>query len=191
MYKRQSVNTPALTPSAGTYTVKGTVKGNDGEPLIGATVMSDNNNTGTSTDINGNYELQLTKPTTLTYAYIGYAPVKVKVNKAETKDVTLLGSDIQLDDVVVVGYGTQKKINLTGSVQSVNSDEILRRSVSTGSAALQGLVPGLTAVQSSGQPGADNASLKIRGLGSLTSSTAPLILIDGIEGDMNLSLIHI
>ncbi|MFR0836430.1 MAG: TonB-dependent receptor plug domain-containing protein, partial [Barnesiella sp.] len=180
-----SVNTPALTPSAGTYTVKGTVKGNDGEPLIGATVMSDNNNTGTSTDINGNYELQLTKPTTLTYAYIGYAPVKVKVNKSETKDVTLLGSDIQLDDVVVVGYGTQKKINLTGSVQSVNSDEILRRSVSTGSAALQGLVPGLTAVQSSGQPGADNASLKIRGLGSLNSSTAPLILIDGIEGDMN------
>lgn len=125
------LNTPALTPSAGTYTVKGTVKGNDGEPLIGATVMSDNNNTGTSTDINGNYELQLTKPTTLTYAYIGYAPVKVKVNKSETKDVTLLGSDIQLDDVVVVGYGTQKKINLTGSVQSVNSDEILRRSVST------------------------------------------------------------
>lgn len=105
--------------------------------------MSDNNNTGTSTDINGNYELQLTKPTTLTYAYIGYAPVKVKVNKSETKDVTLLGSDIQLDDVVVVGYGTQKKINLTGSVQSVNSDEILRRSVSTGSAALQGLVPDL------------------------------------------------
>lgn len=94
-------------------------------------------------------------------------------------------SDVILDDVVVVGYGTQKKINLTGSVQSINSEDILRRNVSTGSAALQGVIPGLTAIQSSGQPGADNASIKIRGLGSLNSATSPLVLIDGVEGDMN------
>ena len=90
-----------------------------------------------------------------------------------------------LDDVVVVGYGTQKKINLTGAVQSINSKDILRANVSNGSSALQGIVPGLTAVQSSGQPGNDQASLKLRGLGSLNSSTSPLILIDGVEGDFN------
>ena len=121
----------------------------------------------------------------MTYTYIGYTPIKVKVSKSETKNITLESSDVILDDVVVVGYGTQKKINLTGSVQSINSEDILRRNVSTGSAALQGVIPGLTAIQSSGQPGADNASIKIRGLGSLNSATSPLVLIDGVEGDMN------
>ncbi|MEF9924353.1 MAG: TonB-dependent receptor [Muribaculaceae bacterium] len=182
--KTANVNSHSNQPD-GTFTIKGSVKGSDGEPLVGVTVMSENNKVGVSTDVDGNYELQLTKPTTLTYTYIGYTPVKYKVNRSENKDVTLKDSDILLNDVVVVGYGTQKKVNLTGAVQSINSDEILRRNVSSGSAALQGLVPGLTAVQSSGQPGADNASIKIRGLGSLNSSTSPLILIDGVEGDMN------
>lgn len=112
--------------------------------MIGASIISDNN-VGTITDIDGNYELQLEKPTTLTYTYIGYTPLKIKVNKSEIKNIILDSSNVLLDDVVVVGYGTQKKINLTGSVQSVNSEDILRRSVSTGSAALQGVIPGLTA----------------------------------------------
>lgn len=165
--------------------VKGQVSGDDGEPLVGVTVKADNGKLGTATDINGFYELQLPEPATVTFNYIGYNPEKVKVNKSGVKNIILKNSDIILNDVVVVGYGTQKKINLTGSVQSINSDEILRRNVSNGSSALQGTVPGLTAIQSSGQPGADAASLKIRGLGSLNSSTAPLILIDGVEGDMN------
>lgn len=165
--------------------VKGTVSGDDGEPLIGVTIKTDKGKDGTITDINGFYELQLPEPSVLTYNYIGYTPEKIKVGKSEVKNITLKNSDILLNDVVVVGYGTQKKINLTGSVQSVSSDEILKRSVSNGSSALQGIVPGLTAVQSSGQPGADAASLKIRGLGSLNSTTSPLILIDGVEGDMN------
>ncbi|MDD3063692.1 MAG: TonB-dependent receptor [Massilibacteroides sp.] len=181
--KKIGQNSTSLSPE-GTIIIKGQIKGNDGEALIGVSIISENN-AGTITDIDGNYELQLDKPSTLTYTYIGYTPIKIKVNKSETKNVVMESSNILLDDVVVIGYGTQKKINLTGSVQSVNSDEILRRSVSTGSAALQGVVPGLTAIQSSGQPGADNASLKIRGLGSLNSTTSPLILIDGVEGDMN------
>lgn len=179
-----SVNYDTNQPS-GIFSVKGVVKGDDGEPLIGVTIMSDNQKQGTTTDFDGNYELHLAKPTTLTYTFIGYTSERIKVNKSEVKDVVLKSSDILLNDVVVVGYGTQKKINLTGALQSVSSDEILRRSVSTGSAALQGLVPGLTAVQSSGQPGGDAASIKIRGLGSLNSTTSPLILIDGVEGDMN------
>lgn len=171
--------------SSGNFIIRGTVKSDDGEPLIGVNIMASDNKTGTATDINGNYTLQLNSPTMLSYSYIGYNTVKIKVNKSETKDIELTSSDILLNDVVVVGYGTQKKINLTGSVQSIKSEDILRRSVSTGSVALQGMVPGLTAVQSSGQPGADAASIKIRGTGSLNSSTAPLVLIDGVEGDMN------
>lgn len=180
--KTSQISDPKAT--SGTFTIRGQVKGSDGEPLIGASIIS-TNNIGTITDLDGNYELQLTQPTTLTYTYIGYTPIKVKVSKSETKNITLESSDVILDDVVVVGYGTQKKINLTGSVQSINSEDILRRNVSTGSAALQGVIPGLTAIQSSGQPGADNASIKIRGLGSLNSATSPLVLIDGVEGDMN------
>lgn len=181
---KKALQTPIVTSSPETFTIKGQIKGNDGEVLVGVAIVAENN-VGTITDIDGNYELQLTEPTTLTYTYIGYTPVKSKVNKSEVKNIILESSSILLDDVVVVGYGTQKKINLTGSIQSVNSEDILRSSVSTGSAALQGIVPGLTAIQSSGQPGADNASIKIRGLGSLNSATSPLVLIDGVEGDMN------
>lgn len=170
--------------SNGSFTVKGQVLGEDGEPLIGVSII-DKDNVGTSTDIDGNYSLRMVKPGTLTFSYIGYKTKKIKVKQGGVKDVVLESDEIVFDEVVVVGYGTQKKINLTGSVQSITSDEILKRNVSTGSAALQGIVPGLTAVQSSGQPGADNASIKIRGLGSINSSTAPLVLIDGIEGDMN------
>ena len=175
---------PVAAQQAG-IVVKGQVVGDEGEPLAGVTVISSDGKAGTATDVDGNYVLRLTAPTTLTFSYIGYEAEKVKVTKSGTRNVEMSSSNLMLDDVVVVGYGTQKKINLTGSVQSVSSDEIIRRSVSTGSAALQGIVPGLSAVVSSGQPGNDQASLKLRGQGSLNSSTSPLILIDGIEGDMN------
>ncbi|HIR38469.1 MAG TPA: TonB-dependent receptor [Candidatus Limisoma gallistercoris] len=175
---------PVAAQQAG-IVVKGQVVGDEGEPLAGVTVISSDGKAGTATDVDGNYVLRLTAPTTLTFSYIGYETEKVKVTKSGTRNVEMSSSNLMLDDVVVVGYGTQKKINLTGSVQSVSSDEIIRRSVSTGSAALQGIVPGLSAVVSSGQPGNDQASLKLRGQGSLNSSTSPLILIDGIEGDMN------
>ena len=170
--------------STGKITIRGKVVGADGDPLIGVSVMS-NEKKGTITNVDGEYVLNLDGPTSVTFSYIGYEEEIVKVRGSKQIDIMLHEDNIMLDDVVVVGYGTQKKINLTGAVQSVSSDEILRRSVSTGSAALQGIVPGLTAVVSSGQPGADQAALKIRGLGSLNSSTAPLVLIDGIEGDMN------
>ena len=119
------------------------------------------------------------------FSYVGMEPVKVKVSGACVKNILMKASANVLDDVVVVGYGTQKKINLTGAVQNVTSDEILKRSVSNGANALQGIIPGLSAVQGSGAPGGDAASIKIRGLGSLNSSTSPLVLIDGVEGDMN------
>lgn len=176
----------AVTLSAQTtFKVTGNVSDTDGEPLIGVSVKAKDSKTGVITDFDGNYNISVKAPTTLTFELIGMETATVKVDKAGTYDVVMKPAANVLDDVVVVGYGTQKKINLTGSVQSVTGEEIIRRNVSNGSSALQGLVPGLTAIQSSGAPGGDNASLRIRGIGSMNSDSHPLVLIDGVEGDMN------
>lgn len=175
----------AMNAQSGAFKVTGTVTGEDGDPLVGVTVMAQDGKTGVSTDIDGKYTISLSRPTTLSFTYIGYIGEKVKVNSDRNLDIELRLSANQLDDVVVVGYGTQRKANLTGAVQNVTSKELVTRSLGSGSQALQGLVPGLTAVVSSGQPGADGATLRIRGYGSLNSDTKPLVLIDGVEGDID------
>lgn len=175
---------PISALAQGRIHVTGTVTDDAGEALIGATIKVKGGKALTVTDALGQYDVNVNGTTELVFTYVGMESVTRKVTKSGTIDV-VLSSTSALDEVVVVGYGSQKKVNLTGAVQSVSSSEIIRRSVSNGSSVLQGLVPGLTAVVSSGQPGADQASMQIRGLGSLNSSTAPLILIDGIEGDMN------
>lgn len=168
------------------FKVTGQVTDEEGEALIGVTVkVGSGVNKGVMTDHNGNYSITLSSPTTLSFEYIGMQPYTVKVTGGGIQNVVMQTANTALDDVVVVGYGTQKKINLTGSVQQVGSEEIIKRNVSNGSSALQGIVPGLTAIQSSGAPGGDNASMRIRGVGSMTSDSAPLILIDGVEGDIN------
>ncbi|MEA4839409.1 MAG: TonB-dependent receptor [Bacteroidales bacterium] len=165
--------------------ITGLVTDEKGDPIIGALVVLKGSNTRTITNVNGEFSFEAPDQSEILITYLGYKRTVLKVSKANNYQIILEEDFKSLDEVVVVGYGTQKKINLTGSVQSINSDDILRRSVSTGSAALQGSIPGLTAIQSSGQPGADNASIKIRGLGSLNSSTSPLVLIDGVEGNMD------
>lgn len=167
------------------FTVNGKVVDENNEPLIGVTIADKNGKALGATDVDGNYSIGLNHPGTLTFTYIGTEPTKVNVKQNGTYNVTLKTESTILDDVVVVGFGTQRKINLTGSVQSIDGSELTKRSVSNISNALQGIVPGLTAIQSSGQPGADQASITIRGRGSLNSSTSPLVLIDGVEGDMN------
>ena len=167
------------------FTVTGVVTDENHEPLIGVSVVSSKSKAGVATNVDGTYRITLNGAETLNFTYVGMQSYSVKVNSARAVNVVMKTAATSLDDVVVVGYGTQKKVNLTGSVQSIGSEDIVRRSVSNGSNALQGVVPGLTAVQSSGQPGADQSSLKIRGLGSLNSTVSPLVLIDGVEGDMN------
>lgn len=174
-----------MKAQSGTFQVTGTVTGDDGEPLVGVTVMAQDGKTGVSTDIDGRYAITLSQPTTLSFTYIGYTGEKIKVNASRNVDVEMHLSANELDDVVVVGYGTQRKANLTGAVQNVSSKDLVTRSLGSGTQALQGLVPGLTAVVSSGQPGADGATMRIRGFGSLYSETKPLVLIDGIEGDLD------
>lgn len=171
--------------SAAPFKVSGTVTDETGEPLIGVSVKEVNNSTGVITDFDGKYTITLKAPGTLEFSYVGMEPVKIKVSGASTHDIEMKASANALDDVVVVGYGTQKKANLTGAVQSVSSDQIIRSNVSNGSSALQGVVPGLSAVVSSGAPGGDQANLKLRGQGSINSNTSPLVLIDGVEGNMN------
>lgn len=169
------------TALAQAFTVQGRVVDESGEPMIGVAVTNKDGNTLGVTDADGRYSIELNSPTKLKFTFVGSETITIDAKKATQKDIVMRQTATALDDVVVVGYGTQKKINLTGAVQSINSKDILRANVSNGSSALQGIVPGLTAVQSSGQPGNDQASLKLRGLGSLNSSTSPLILIDGVE----------
>ncbi|MDE5555420.1 MAG: TonB-dependent receptor [Muribaculaceae bacterium] len=175
----------AAIASAQSFKVTGSVHDENGEALIGVSIKAAPGKATAITDIDGNYSITLTAPATLTFDYVGMKPQQIKVRTAGVHNIVMQSADNTLDDVVVVGYGTQKKINLTGSVQSVSSEEIIKRNVSNGSSALQGIVPGLTAIQTSGAPGGDNASIRIRGIGSMKSDSAPLILIDGVEGDLN------
>lgn len=170
--------------SAQSISVSGMVVDEDNVPMIGVTILEGETALGV-TDVDGRYAVKMKEAGTLTFTYVGAEQAQVDVERSGVYNVVMKQSSELLDDVVVVGYGTQRKINLTGSVQSIDGSELTKRSVSNVSTALQGIVPGLTAVQSSGQPGADNASITIRGRGSLNSSTSPLVLIDGVEGDMN------
>lgn len=176
--------TNALSYGQNTLSVGGVVTDENKEPLIGVTVAMGGGKTLGITDADGRYQVVLAKPATLTFSYVGMQPESVQVKRSGEQNVVMRPMAETLEDVVVVGYGTQRKINLTGSVQSIGGEELTKRSLPTISAALQGVVPGLTAIQSSGQPGV-NASITIRGKGSLNSTTSPLVLIDGVEGDMN------
>lgn len=166
--------------------ITGIVTDDSGSPLHGATVTLKGTGTAANTDENGSYELTVSVPGgTLQFSMLGFETVDRILSGNRSINVVLKQRIDDLEEVVVVGYGTQKRGNLTGSVESISGEDILRRTTSSGSVALQGMVPGLSAVQSSGQPGGDNAAIKIRGTGSLNSATSPLVLIDGVEGDMN------
>lgn len=175
----------AAVAQGGNFTVSGVVTGDDEEPLIGVSVVANGSKNGVTTDIDGKYTISLPKASTLTFSYVGFEPKSIKVAGTQTLDVVMKPSAESLNDVVVVGYGTQRKANLTGAVQNVTSKELVLRAVGPGTHALQGMVPGLSASVTSGGPGDDGAIMKIRGNGSLNSSTTPLVLIDGVQGDLN------
>ena len=161
-----------------TIKVKGQVVDQDGEPLIGATVRVKGAQTGSVTDIDGNFAIDAASNATLVISYVGYKDREVAVRGRAVIDAIQMESDSQiLDQVVVVGYGTQKKADLTGAVSIVNAEELKRVSNSNISTMLEGKVAGVQ-ITSDGQPGADPA-VRIRGIGSF-GSTAPLYVIDGV-----------
>lgn len=177
----------ALCEVSAQITVSGTVSDEEGIPIPGANVIEKGTTNGVVADFDGNFSIEVESQSTLVFSSIGYGTVEKAVNGQTTINVTIAEEASQLDEVVVVGYGTQKAVNLTGSVEVVKAEEITRQPVAQASQALAGLVPGLTATQSSGQPGEDGASIRIRGVGTLGSGAKnnPLILVDGIPDDIN------
>lgn len=168
-------------------TIRGTVVNEEGAPLQGVSIVEKGTTNGTSTDDYGNFELNTSATSVmLLFSFMGYDPHEEVVGASGTVNVTLKASMSGLDEVVVVGFGTQRKENLTGSVSSITmSDVVDSRPVTSLSAGLAGQAPGLYVNQGSGRPGADGGTLRVRGQGTLNNSN-PLVIIDGVEGDMNL-----
>ena len=181
------ISTSAQT--AVSSTVKGVVTDEAGIPVIGATVMVEGALDGTLTDAEGKWSLAVKDPmrSSLVFSCMGYETLTYPVGNQKEINVVMKEDTQLLEEVVVVGYGTQKKANLTGSVTSIDfADKTQGRPIMSTSAALAGMAPGMTVMQSSGQPGSESASIRIRGVGSFSSSaSSPLVLVDGIEWSMD------
>ena len=175
-----------LSASAQKSVVKGTVKDSDGELLMGAGVVVKGTSQGTITDVDGNFVLEgVTYPVTLVASFIGMADQEVTLNSAaESPCQIVLGADENfLNEVVVVGYGTQKKVNLTGAVGVVEGKDLALRPVNSAAQALQGADPSLLLTMGNGSVEGNEYSVSIRGNVSINSGS-PLILIDGVEGSL-------
>ncbi len=160
--------------------ISGNVSSEDGDPLIGASVFVKGTSTGTVTDFDGNFTIDANNGDVLTISYTGYATQDVEVGNQASIEITLSSDVALLSEIVVTGYGSQKKENLTGSVGVVSAKALAARPITDASQALQGQVTGVWVNQNTGEPGQDGATIRIRGIGTLNNSN-PLILVDGIE----------
>ena len=175
--EEQSVNTKK------SRTIKGNVTTTTGESIPGASVKLANATTGVITDIDGFYMITVPdNQSELEFRFMGYEPRNIKVGNQTTINVSLEEATSSLEEVVVVAYGAQKKVTMTGSVASVNIGS-LKTPVANLSNALQGKVAGIISVQSSGEPGYDNSTFTIRGIGTFTGNTSPLVIVDGVQRD--------
>lgn len=154
------------------------------DPLIGVAVVEKGTSNGTITDIDGKFELT-TNGGSIVLSMIGYQTQEIAVSGNQTINATMFEESIDLDAVVVVGYGVQKKVNLSGSVAAIDGEAIAAKASTDVLTALQGELPGVAVLRSSGEPGSEASGLRIRGFSS-SNATSTLVLIDGIEGDMKL-----
>lgn len=164
--------------------ITGVIVDDSGEPVIGATVIVQGTVNGVLTDINGQYTIEAKKNQVLEYRFVGYKGVEKTVGDDDHINVTLSESNVNLDDVVVIGYGSQKKESVVASINSMKPADFAlpTRSLSN---AIAGQVAGVIAIQRSGEPGNDDASFWIRGQSSYMGGTSPLVLVDGVPRDMN------
>ncbi|MBL3655884.1 SusC/RagA family TonB-linked outer membrane protein [Fulvivirga sediminis] len=169
----------AQSPISGTVLEETT-----GDPLPGVTVMLKGTSTGTITDGTGRFALEASPDDILVFSFVGFTRREISVGNQTDFSVTLEEDITELLEIVVVGYGEQKKENLTGAVASIEAKTIVTRPVGQVSTALQGVSPGVTVTQSSGQPGADQGTIRIRGIGTFNDN-APLVLVDGVQYDIN------
>ena len=167
--------------------VSGVIVDNTGEPLIGVNVMVKGTSTGTITDFDGNFTIDIAPPATIVVSYMGYDTQELTVNSTSPVNITLKESTELLEEVVVIGYGVQKKSDLTGSIAQVSDKDLQKQPSPSLGAALEGRAAGLQ-VTGSGAPGS-NVSLNIRGVGSINNSE-PLIVIDGVPTDVPLNMIN-
>lgn len=161
--------------------VTGTVTDNFG-PVIGATVTVKGMSAGVITDTDGNFKLKVPVGATIMVSYIGYENKEIHYKGERSLKIHLNENVQELQEVQVIAYGSQKKVTVTGALSSINNEELLKSPVASMANALTGKVTGLASVQSSGQPGADDATLYVRGVGSLSADLSqPLMLVDGVE----------
>ncbi|RYZ46993.1 MAG: SusC/RagA family TonB-linked outer membrane protein, partial [Sphingobacteriales bacterium] len=177
----------SASASAQSKTITGKITDDKNQPLEGASIRLKIANAGTITNADGTYSFTVPKGTDqLVFSMVGYAEQEVSINDRTTIDIRLQRDAAGLNEVVVVGYGTQKKGNLTGSVSTISSSMIERRPNISASAALQGLAPGVTVTSQTGSPGGDGAQIRIRGINSFGgSSSNPLVIIDGVAGNID------
>lgn len=177
----------SLTVSAQTRTITGTIKDSDGVGLPGVNVIVKGTTVGIVSDFKGNYSLVIhdLKNVTLVFSFIGLETQEIPLKNQDVINVTMKTSSQEINDVVVVGYGQQKKASVVGSITQTKGEELLKAgSVTTISEALTGLMPGVSTMQAAGQPGSTAANILIRGRSSWTDSS-PLMLVDGVERDFN------
>jgi len=162
-----------------TRTINGKVTGEDTEGLPGVNVIEKGTSNGTVTDLDGSYSLEVSAEAVLVFSSVGYTTEEVAVGNRTVIDLTMVPDIQQLEELVVVGYGTQERRSLTGSVASVESEVLQESKVPNATQLLQGRIPGVITKQSSGLPGQDNANFSIRGFGN------PLVLVDGMERNLS------
>lgn len=169
--------------------ITGTVTDENGAPIPGATVLIEGTTTGTATDIDGNFSLDAEEGAVLLISFIGYESQRITVGTQTDFSITLLEDQSSLEEVVVVGYGTQKKADITGSVGIVDSELIHSRPLTNAADALQGRIPGVQVMNNSAAPGG-NFSIRIRGSNSISATNEPLYVVDGIIGVGGLQFIN-
>ena len=167
--------------------ITGMIADSDGTPLPGANILEKGTTNGTQADFDGNFSITVSSEnSTLIISYIGFATKEVSVKGQTNVSVILEESAVGMDEVVVVGFGTQKKINLTGSVATVDGETLVKRPVTNAASMLQGQVAGLRIVQNSGEPGNEGLSIRVRGQGTFSGAGSnPLVLIDGVDGNLS------
>ncbi len=174
-------------------TISGTVSDAAGAPLVGATVLIKGTSIGTVTDYDGKYTLSVPDDhNILVVSYTGYQTLEVAIGDQTTIEIVLAEGVSQLDEVVVIGYGSKKKVNLIGSVNTVSSEDLGSQSITSAGQAIAGRVPGVQIIQGSAQPGRDNPTIQIRGVSTIRTGvnaqnddTAPLVIVDGIQSTLN------
>ena len=165
--------------------VKGLVTDSSGEPLIGVSILVKSTNNGTVSDLDGKFTVTAKTGDILHISYVGYISQEIKAEENKQLRIIMEEDTKKLEEVVSVGYGTQKKVNLTGSVSSISAEDLASKPVMSTAQALAGLAPGLSVLQTSGRPGT-GATVKIRGTGTFSNAgTDPLVLIDGLSGNID------